>query len=85
MTLSSALMVAAIFNRFTGYSINVALLIEAEFLFILGLRLEAQVFARAWRRGVCGGGRESFSKRFFRRREVLSPGTLLAHGLRPRF
>ena len=39
-TLSSALMVAAIFDRFTGYSINVALLLEAEFLFILGLRLE---------------------------------------------
>lgn len=39
-TLASALMAAAIFNRFTGYAINVALLLEAEFLFILGLRLE---------------------------------------------
>jgi Predicted membrane protein (DUF2339) len=40
VTLSSALMAAAIFGRFTGYAINVALLLEAEFLLILGLRLE---------------------------------------------
>jgi uncharacterized membrane protein len=40
VTLSAALVVAAIFNRFTGYAINVALLLEAEFLFILGLSLE---------------------------------------------
>jgi predicted membrane protein DUF2339 len=40
VTLSAGLMAAAIFNRFTGYAINVALLLEAEFLFIMGLRLE---------------------------------------------
>ncbi|HLX04705.1 MAG TPA: DUF2339 domain-containing protein, partial [Candidatus Binatus sp.] len=39
-TLASGLMAAAIFYRFTGYAINVALLLEAEFLFILGLRLQ---------------------------------------------
>ncbi len=39
-TLASGLMAAAIFYRFTGYAINVGLLLEAEFLFILGLRLE---------------------------------------------
>ena len=39
VTLSSALMAAAIFGRFTGVAVNVALLIEAEFLFLLGLTL----------------------------------------------
>ena len=39
-TLASGLMAAAIFYRFTGYAINVGLLLEAEFLFILGLRLQ---------------------------------------------
>jgi hypothetical protein len=50
-TLASGLMAAAIFYRFTGYAINVALLLEAEFLFILGLRLQLK-YLRALGGGV---------------------------------
>jgi uncharacterized membrane protein len=35
---SSALAVAAIFQRYSGYSINVALLLEAQFLFLIGVQ-----------------------------------------------
>ena len=36
VSISSALAVAAIFQRYSGYSINVALLLEAQFLFLIG-------------------------------------------------
>ncbi|HYL59748.1 MAG TPA: DUF2339 domain-containing protein [Candidatus Acidoferrales bacterium] len=38
VSISSALAVAAIFQRYSGYSINVALLLEAQFLFLIGLQ-----------------------------------------------
>ena len=77
-------MAAAIFYRFTGYAINVALLLEAEFLFILGLRLQLKylrmlggaVFALA------AGKVLIYDYKTTRRRR--SPVTCFTQGLRPR-
>ncbi|MDO8434892.1 MAG: DUF2339 domain-containing protein [Candidatus Binatus sp.] len=38
ITISAALAAAAIFQRYAGYSINVALLLEAQFLFLIGVQ-----------------------------------------------
>ncbi|HUO05532.1 MAG TPA: DUF2339 domain-containing protein [Candidatus Binataceae bacterium] len=46
LTIAVALMAGAIFRHFAGTAINLALLMEAEFLFLLGVRL-GQAYVRA--------------------------------------